>query len=256
MGRRRGRRYEHETHPAPVHRRERRGRRSGFARRCQRDARLPGKGGRPTIPPGLLGRPAVLGARCDGTAQHRVEQPARPDAGDGLPRRPGLSGTTRPTSARSCRSRAGTPRCSSSSPRSASGASSSSSRPRTSRELGRQPTAAEIRRYLDAAGLKAVGTHQFGLGNLDPATGNLTAAGETLFEFLATLGMDDDGLLGQPVADAEQQPGPGESGGEPPGRLGLAGGLREPRDRVPARSGSGAGPRTRTGSARSFRRAA
>src|SRR5919198_1138289 len=36
-------------------------------------------------------------------------------------------------------------------------------------ELGRQPTAAEIRQYLDAAGLKANGTHQFGLGNPDPA---------------------------------------------------------------------------------------
>ena len=64
------------------------------------------------------------------------------------------------------------------------------------RELGRQPTAAEIRGYLDAAGLKAVGTHQFGLGNLDPATGNLTAGGETLFEFLSTLGMEKMGFSG------------------------------------------------------------
>ena len=64
------------------------------------------------------------------------------------------------------------------------------------RELGRQPTAAEIRGYLDAAGLKAVGTHQFGLGNLDPATGNLTANGETLFEFLSTLGMETMGFSG------------------------------------------------------------
>src|ERR671931_169249 len=63
-------------------------------------------------------------------------------------------------------------------------------------ELGRQPTAAEIRQYLDAAGLKATGTHQFGLGNLDPATGNLSAAGETLFEFLNTLGMDSMGFSG------------------------------------------------------------
>ena len=60
----------------------------------------------------------------------------------------------------------------------------------------RQPTAAEIRQYLDAAGLKAVGTHQFGLGNLDPATGNLTPAGETLFEFLSTLGMETMGFSG------------------------------------------------------------
>src|SRR6476619_5972513 len=63
-------------------------------------------------------------------------------------------------------------------------------------ELGRQPTADEIRQYLDAAGLKATGTHQFGLGNLDPATGELTAAGEALFEFLATLGMDSMGFSG------------------------------------------------------------
>ncbi len=64
------------------------------------------------------------------------------------------------------------------------------------RELGRQPTAAEIRGYLDAAGLQAVGTHQFGLGNLDPATGNLTANGEALFAFLNTLGMDTMGFSG------------------------------------------------------------
>ena len=59
------------------------------------------------------------------------------------------------------------------------------------RELGRQPTAAEIRSYLDAAGLAALGSHQFGVGNLDPATGNLTAAGEALFAFLQTLGMEE-----------------------------------------------------------------
>jgi hypothetical protein len=64
------------------------------------------------------------------------------------------------------------------------------------RELGRQPTAAEIRGYLDAAGLQAVGTHQFGLGNLDPATGNLTANGEALFAFLNTLGMEAMGFSG------------------------------------------------------------
>ena len=44
--------------------------------------------------------------------------------------------------------------------------------------------------------MKAVGTHQFGLGNLDPATGNLTLAGETLFEFLSTLGMETMGFSG------------------------------------------------------------
>jgi hypothetical protein len=63
-------------------------------------------------------------------------------------------------------------------------------------ELGRQPTADEIRSYLDAAGVRATGTHQFGLGNLDPATGELTAAGETLFTFLSTLGMDSMGFSG------------------------------------------------------------
>ena len=54
-------------------------------------------------------------------------------------------------------------------------ASSSSSRRRTqTSSIPPRPTAAEIQQYLDAAGLKAVGTHQFGLGNLDPATGNLS----------------------------------------------------------------------------------
>src|SRR5262245_5094853 len=43
-------------------------------------------------------------------------------------------------------------------------------------ELGRQPTAAEIRSYLDDAGLVAQGTHQFGPANLDVTTGNLIAA--------------------------------------------------------------------------------
>jgi hypothetical protein len=61
---------------------------------------------------------------------------------------------------------------------------------------GRTPTAEQIRGWLDAAGLKATGTHQFGLGNLDPATGNLTANGETLFTFLQTLGMDSMGFSG------------------------------------------------------------
>ena len=63
-------------------------------------------------------------------------------------------------------------------------------------ELGRQPTAAEIRSYLDNAGLIAQGTHQFGPTNLDVATGNLTATGETLFDFLQTLGMKTMGFSG------------------------------------------------------------
>jgi hypothetical protein len=72
-------------------------------------------------------------------------------------------------------------------------------------ELGRQPTAAEIRSYLDNAGLVAFGTHQFGPANLDVATGNLfpadasaspTAPGENLFAFLQTLGMKTMGFSG------------------------------------------------------------
>ena len=100
-------------------------------------------------------------------------------------------------------------------------------------ELGRQPTAAEIRQYLDAAGLKAVGTHQFGLGNLDPATGNLTAAGETLFEFLSTLGMETMGFSGNLSQIPNNSPDPANPSDEPPERLGLAGGLREPGDGRP-----------------------
>ena len=80
------------------------------------------------------------------------------------------------------------------------------------RELGRQPTAEEIRSYLDAAGLKATGTHQFGLGNLDPATGNLTPAGETLFEFLNTLGMDAMGFSGNLSQIPNNSPDPAGSG--------------------------------------------
>ena len=76
----------------------------------------------------------------------------------------------------------------------------------------RQPTAAEIRQYLDAAGLKAVGTHQFGLGNLDPATGNLTAAGEALFEFLSTLGMDTMGFSGNLSQIPNNSPDPANPG--------------------------------------------
>src|SRR3954469_3619952 len=80
------------------------------------------------------------------------------------------------------------------------------------RELGRQPTADEIRSYLDAAGLKATGTHQFGLGNFDPATGNLTPAGETLFEFLATLGMDSMGFSGNLSQLPNNSPDPAKPG--------------------------------------------
>jgi hypothetical protein len=79
-------------------------------------------------------------------------------------------------------------------------------------ELGRQPTAEEIRGYLDAAGLKAVGTHQFGLGNLDPATGELTPAGETLFTFLSTLGMGTMGFSGNLSQIPNNSPDPANPG--------------------------------------------
>ena len=154
-----------------------------------------GKGGGHSIPPGHLGVQQFSGARCDRTAQHRVQQPARRDADHGLPRRSGLSGRPdRPRRARAAPG--GCAGCSSTSPRSTSRASSSSSRRRTrtssipsSRRL---PRSAVPRRGR----LEAVGTHQFGLGNLDPATGNLTPAGETLFEFLSTLGMETMGFSG------------------------------------------------------------
>lgn len=69
----------------------------------------------------------------------------------------------------------------------------------------RQPTAAEIRQYLDDAGVRAMGTHQFGPTNLDPTTmelfpanpaGSPTAPGENLFAFLDTLGMKTMGFSG------------------------------------------------------------
>src|SRR5262249_45544606 len=72
-------------------------------------------------------------------------------------------------------------------------------------ELGRQPTAAGIRSYLDAPGPVAFGTDQFGPANLDPTTGDLiaadpaaspTAPGENLFGFLQTLGMQTMGFSG------------------------------------------------------------
>ena len=134
-------------------------------------------------------RPALLGARRHGAARHRVEQQARPDADDGPPGRPGLPGRSeRPRPARSAsRGLRGGVRV------------PGLGRLRGLRVLpvhaerqrvGRQPTAAEIRSYLDNAGLVAQGTHQFGPTNLDVQTGNLiaadpagspTAPGENLF---------------------------------------------------------------------------
>lgn len=78
------------------------------------------------------------------------------------------------------------------------------------RELGRQPTFAEIRGYLDAAGLKAVGTHQFGLVNLDPATGELTPQGETNFQNFSTLGMETMGFSGNLSQIPNNSPNPAD----------------------------------------------
>jgi hypothetical protein len=74
----------------------------------------------------------------------------------------------------------------------------------------RQPTFAEIRSYLDNAGIVAQGTHQFGVGNLDVATGNLTATGETNFANFASLGMPTMGFSGNlsNLALAENQVNP------------------------------------------------
>jgi hypothetical protein len=126
---------------------------------------------------------------------HRVQQPARPDADHGLPRRPGLSGRPerpRPARAAPGRVRRGLQYLASVGVRGFEFFQST----QNVNELGRQPTAAEIRQHLDDAGLKAVGTHQFGLGNLDTTTGDLTPAGETLFEFMSTLGMETMGFSG------------------------------------------------------------
>ena len=69
----------------------------------------------------------------------------------------------------------------------------------------RQPTAPEIRKYLDDAGVEAMGTHQFGPQNLNPQTMELfpadpsaspTAPGENLYNFLHTLGMKTMGFSG------------------------------------------------------------
>ena len=57
-----------------------------------------------------------------------------------------------------------------------------------------------------------VGTHQFGLGNLDPATGELTAAGETLYEFLSTLGMEAMGFSGNLSQIPNNSPDPANPG--------------------------------------------
>jgi len=68
-------------------------------------------------------------------------------------------------------------------------------------ELGRQPTFAEIRSYLDAAGLVSTGTHTGGLGGLyDPATDGLSAGGQTQVQIAQTLGHTMMGTAGDPTS--------------------------------------------------------
>jgi sugar phosphate isomerase/epimerase len=64
---------------------------------------------------------------------------------------------------------------------------------------GRQPTIAEIRSYLDAAGLMAHGTHTGSIGAMyDVATGGLSANGLTQVANAHTLGYDMIGTAGDP----------------------------------------------------------
>ena len=77
-------------------------------------------------------------------------------------------------------------------------------------ELGRQPTFAEIRSYLDNAGLASFGTHTGGLGSsltgnggaslYDPTTGGLSAGGQAQLDIAATLGHSMMGMAGDPTS--------------------------------------------------------
>ena len=70
-------------------------------------------------------------------------------------------------------------------------------------ELGRQPTTAEIRSYLDAAGLVSTGTHTGGLGVMyDPVSGGLSANGQLQVEIAQTLGHTMIGTAGDPSGRA------------------------------------------------------
>ena len=67
-------------------------------------------------------------------------------------------------------------------------------------ELGRQPTIAEIRTYLDNAGLVAHGTHTAGLGTMySAALGGLSPAGQLQIDNAHTLGMPMIGTAGDPT---------------------------------------------------------
>ena len=73
-------------------------------------------------------------------------------------------------------------------------------------ELGRQPTHAEIRSYLDNAGLASFGTHTGGLGSsparatrVQPDDGGLSAAGRPSWTSPQTLGHTMIGTAGDPT---------------------------------------------------------
>ena len=63
-------------------------------------------------------------------------------------------------------------------------------------ELGRQPTIAEIRTYLDNAGLASIGTHTGGLSMVNPVTR------QTQIDIAHTLGHSMIGTAGDPVGGA------------------------------------------------------
>ena len=75
--------------------------------------------------------------------------------------------------------------------------------------MARTRAVTQIRGWLDAAGLKSVGTHQGGLGMFNPATGQLTAAGQTqVAQRRQTLGYTLIGTAGDPSgANTHSPPG-------------------------------------------------
>ena len=175
-----------------------------------------GTGGGHSIPPGHLGGTAVLGARCDGTPQHRVQQPARRDAAHGLPRRSGLSG--RPDRPRRARAAPGRIR-------------RGVRVPRLGRRQGLRvlPVDAERKRVQSppaADGCRDPAVPRRGRleGGRDPSVrarqprprDRQPHAGRRDALRVPEHARDgDDGLLRQPVSDSEQQPGPGEPEREP-----------------------------------------
>jgi hypothetical protein len=70
-------------------------------------------------------------------------------------------------------------------------------------ELGRQPTIAEIRSYLDGAGLYGMGTHTAGLGTMySAALDGLSPAGQIQIDNAHILGLPMIGTAGDPTGSA------------------------------------------------------